>query len=340
MATSVVKFAVPPIARAPVSIIVPPEVTFKFPVVDTFAPKSIPPVPASRVRLLNDDALDEKLTALPVDVAMRVSGMEEEFTPSTVIVPLVEPPIVRFPALIRTRSASVREKLPEALPSPILPLSETWRVVPAVPELIEPVELNDILLEVMFRALFVVLNVLPAAIEKSPLPFPSESELKLVVPLVVRFEVMETPFPALTVSPWNVESEVSKFTEEPEVVAFKVSAPNWSLSEADTPSTEMLPLFPFPIVRLPAVILLNSVEVKLIPQDPPQLDVPRPMVVPDCEARRVVPSVPLLKVLFREKAPAVMDKVLFPLVKAEARVKVPPSSSVSASMAVAPAEVN
>ena len=75
------------------------------------------------------------------------------------------------------------------------------RVVPAAPELIAPVELKAMLLEVMVKALLVVLSVLAAEIVKSPVPLLSESELKLVVPFVARFEERVTPFPAFTVKP-------------------------------------------------------------------------------------------------------------------------------------------
>ena len=97
------------------------------------------------------------------------------------------------------------------------------------------------------------------------------------------------------------------------------------------------------MMRLPAVIFPNSVEVRLIPQVPPQLDAPSPIVAPDKEARIVVPAVPLLKVPFRARFPAVMDRALFPVLNAllETRVKVPvPSLSVSASKVAAPADVN
>jgi hypothetical protein len=126
--------------------------------------------------------------------------------------------------------------------------------VPAVPELIAPVELKDILLEVMDNALLFVMRVLSAEIVKSPVPSPSESELKLVVSFVVKLDVSEIPFSAFTVSPWKIESDVPKVTEAPEAVAFKVNAPNWSLLPEDTPSTEIFPLVPSPMVRLPAVI--------------------------------------------------------------------------------------
>ena len=94
------------------------------------------------------------------------------------------------------------------------------------------------------------------------------------------------------------------------------------------------------MVRLPAVILASSVEVKLIPQVPPQLDAPSPIVDVAWEARIVVPAVPLLKVPLKARFPAVMDRALFPVLNAEATVKVPvPSLSVSASIVVAPADV-
>ena len=88
----------------------------------------------------------------------------------------------------------VSEKLPEVLPSPIVPLSETFRVVVAVPEVIFPVELKDILLEVIVNALLLVVRVLPLEIEKLPAPSPSESEMRLVVPFVVKFEESVMPF--------------------------------------------------------------------------------------------------------------------------------------------------
>jgi hypothetical protein len=215
--TSVVKLDVPVIVKVPVSVIAPPEVTLKFPLEVVLPPKTTPPVPASTVKSLKEE-VDEKFTALPLAVAIKVSGVEVEVTPSTVIVPLVALPIVRLPALIWARSELLREKSPEAPPSPIVPASETCKVVPAVPELIAPVELKDMLLEVMVNALFVVLSVLAVKMLKSPVPLPSESELKPVVPLVVRLEESVIPFSALTVRPWKVESDVPKVTEEPEAV--------------------------------------------------------------------------------------------------------------------------
>ena len=103
------KLDVPAIVKAPVSVIAPPEVTVKFPVVDKSAPKSTPPVPASTVRLPNEEAVDEKFTALELEVAIKVKGVEVEVTPSTVIVPLVAFPIVRFAAVIWVSSLLVRE---------------------------------------------------------------------------------------------------------------------------------------------------------------------------------------------------------------------------------------
>ena len=201
MATSLVKLDDPDIVKVPVSVIFPPEVTLKSPLADTFTPKSTPPVPASRVTSLNEDAVDEKFTAFPFAVAINVNGLDVEVTPSTVIVPLVVSPMMRLPAVIKARSELVREKLPEVLPSPIVPLSETFRVVLAAPDVILPVELKDILLEVMVNALLLVVRVLPLEIEKFPAPSPSESEMRFVVPLVVRLEESVMPFSAFTTNP-------------------------------------------------------------------------------------------------------------------------------------------
>ena len=200
MATSVEKLDDPDIVKVPVSVIFPPEVTLKFPFTETFTPKPTPPVPASRVKSLNEDAVDEKFTAFPLAVAINVSGLDVEVTPSTVIVPLVLSPMMRLPAVIKARSEFVSEKLPEVLPSPIVPLSETFIVVLAAPEVIFPVELKDILLEVIVNALLLVVRVLPLEIEKLPAPSPSESEMRLVVPFVVKLEesVMPVSYTHLT----------------------------------------------------------------------------------------------------------------------------------------------
>ena len=208
--------------------------------------------------------------------------------------------------------------------------------MPAVPEVIELPEPNAMSLDVSDRALFVVDNVLLAAKVKSPVPSSSESESKLVVPLVVRFEESVTPFSAFTVRPWKVESEFSKVTEDPEAVAFNVTF----AMEVVTPSTVIFPFDPSPMMRLPAVIFPSPEEVRLTPQVPPQLDAPRPIVAPDKEARIVVLAVPLLRVLLRARPPAVREIALFPALNAEARVKVPdPSLSVSESKVVVPADV-
>ena len=108
MATSVVKLDVPVIVKAPVSVIVPPEVTLKS-AVDKLLSKLTPPVPVSRVRLLNEEAVVERLTALAPELATNVSGKEVKDTPSTVIVPLFALPIVRLPAVIWPSSVFVKE---------------------------------------------------------------------------------------------------------------------------------------------------------------------------------------------------------------------------------------
>ena len=269
------KLAVPPIVKAPVLVIAPPDVTLKFPVVVTPTPKPTPD-PASKVKLLNEEAVVEKVTE---EAEFKVSAPKlEEDTPSTIMAPFDTLPTVRLPAVIWLSSLSVREKVPVPDPKPMVePDWAVRRVVPAVPEVIAPVELKDILLEVMVNALLLVVSVLPAEIEKSPVPSPSESELKLVVPFVVRLEVSAIPFSAFTVRPWKVESDVPKVTEEPEAVAFKVSAPNWSVLPEETPSTAIFPLVPSPMVRLPAVIWPSSVSVR----EKVPVPEPNPMVVPD-----------------------------------------------------------
>ena len=114
-----------------------------------------------------------------------------------------------------------------------------------------------------------------------------------------------------------------------------MSVPNWSLLEEVTPSTVILPFVPSPMVRLPAVIFPNSVSLRLMLPV-----VPNPIVVPDWEARIVVPAVPLFKVELKAKSTAVIDSVLFPVLNAPASVKVPVElSSESASIVEAPAEV-
>ena len=78
----------------------------------------------------------------------------------------------------------------------------------------------------MVNALLVVLSVLRELIVKLPVPVLFESELKIVVPFVVRLEDSVIPSPAFTVNPCKEESVVPKITEDPEAVAFKVSSPN------------------------------------------------------------------------------------------------------------------
>ena len=121
----------------------------------------------------------------------------------------------------------LREKVPAPPPKPIVsPDLETCKVVSAVPELIAPLVLRFILFEVMVNALLVVLSVLRELIVKLPVPALFESELKIVVPFVVRLEDSVIPSPAFTVNPCKEESVVPKITEDPEAVAFKVSSPN------------------------------------------------------------------------------------------------------------------
>ena len=86
-----------------------------------------------------------------------------------------------------------------------------------------------------------------------------------------------TPLLAFTVSPWKLELPVLKVTDRPvELVAFKVTL---SMLVA-TPSTVILPLVLSPMIRLPAVIFANSVEVKLKPKLPEQVEPHKPIVVP------------------------------------------------------------
>jgi len=53
---------------------------------------------------------------------------------------------------------------------------------------------------------------------------------------------------------------------------------NWSVSVEEIPSNVILPLVLSPTIKFPAVIFPNSVDVKLKPQVPPQLEAPKPMV--------------------------------------------------------------
>ena len=148
----------------------------------------------------------------------------------------------------------------------------------AVLELIALPTANAILPEVIDKELLLVFSVWPAEIVKIPVPFASLSELKLVVLLVVRLEERVIPFPAFTVKTLKVEAEFSKITDDSEDVAFKVTDANWSVSVEAITSTVILPLVLSPTIRLPAIIFPNSVEVKLKPQVPPQLEAPKPMV--------------------------------------------------------------
>ena len=135
--------------------------------------------------------------------------------------------MVRLPAVIFPNSVEVRLKpqVPPQLdvPNPIVDAAwEARIVVPAVPLLRVPVRTRP--LAVTDSALLVVDK--DEERMKSPMPVAFESELKLVVPLVVRFEEILIASAAFTVRPWKKESAVSKVTEDPEAVAFKVSAPN------------------------------------------------------------------------------------------------------------------
>jgi hypothetical protein len=148
----------------------------------------------------------------------------------------------------------------------------------AVPELIALTAPNAISLEMIDKELLLVFNVWPDEIVKIPLPLASLSELKLVVLLVVRLEERVIPFPEFTVKTLKIEAEFSKITDDPEDVAFKVTDVNWSESVEGIPSTVILPLVLSPTTRSPAIIFPNSVEVKLKPQVPPQLEAPKPIV--------------------------------------------------------------
>ena len=64
------------------------------------------------------------------------------------------------------------------------------------------------------------------------------------------------------------------------------------------------------MIRLPAVNFPRSVEDKLKPQVPPQVDDPKPIVTPE-EARIVVEAVPLvIDVPLRVIPPNLIDKEL------------------------------
>ena len=135
--------------------------------------------------------------------------------------------MMRLPAVILASSVEVKliPQVPPQLdvPNPIVDAAwEARIVVPAVPLLRVPVRTRP--LAVTDSALLVVDK--DEERMKSPMPVAFESELKLVVPLVVRFEEIVIPSAAFTVRPWKKESVVSKVTEDPEAVAFKVTKPN------------------------------------------------------------------------------------------------------------------
>ena len=91
-----------------------------------------------------------------------------------------------------------------------------------------------------------------------------------------------------------MEVPVLKVTERPdELVAFNVT----SAMDVVIPSTMIFPLVLSPIIRLPAEILANSVEVRLKPKLPAHTAPHNPIVVPATEVRNVVEAVPLLKVV-------------------------------------------
>jgi len=117
LSTSVVKLDVPAIVKVPVSVIVPPEVTLKFPVVVTSTPKSTAP-PASRVKPLNEDAVDEKVIEEP-EFKVSAPKLVEE-TPATVIAPFDVLPMVRLPEVIWPSSLFVMEKVPVPAPKPMV----------------------------------------------------------------------------------------------------------------------------------------------------------------------------------------------------------------------------
>ena len=131
----------------------------------------------------------------------------------------------------------------------------------------------------MDKVLFVVFRVCPAAKVKSPPMFVSASvsESKLVVPWVVTPDESTTPLLAFAVRPLKLELPVLKVMDRPaELVAFKVTLAMLVV----TPSTVILPLVLLPIIRLPAVIFANSVEVRRKPKLPEQFVPHRPIVVP------------------------------------------------------------
>lgn len=196
-----VKLEVPPIVKAPVFVIVPPEVTLRFPVVVTSTPKSTLD-PASRVKPLNEDAVVEKVIE-EAEFKVRAPKLVE-VTPSTVMAPFVPSPIVRLPAVIFVSSVESRFIANPVNPNPKVPPLETLMVVEPVPLLIVPVKAIS---------LAVTASALPEVDKadervKSPVLSLSELEFKVVVPLVVRSEEIVIPFSALTVNPWKVEAVV------------------------------------------------------------------------------------------------------------------------------------
>ena len=194
------KLEVPATVNTPVSVIAPAELTFSEPVVVTSTPKSTPPVPAFRVKLPNpDETAVAKLTALPVRVAFNVNGVDMEVKPPTVMVPFELFPTVRLAAVNWPNSLLVTEKLPAPEPNPIVrPACAVRRVVPAVPDVMELPAPSTILFDVIDKELLVVDRVLLAASVKSPLALASLSELKLVVPFVVRLDESVIPLLAFT----------------------------------------------------------------------------------------------------------------------------------------------
>ena len=163
-----------------------------------------------------------------------------------------------------------------------------------------------------------------------PAPEIDPSELTVRDPVVVTSTPKSTPpVPALMVRlPKLEEAVVAKLTALPELVAFKVKG----VVKEVTPARVIVPFKLLPIVKLAPPIKPSSVSDK----EKSPVPEPRPMVLPDLAAKKVVPEVPEFIELpeFKATLLAVIDKELFEVfsVWPEAKLKSPPifvSASVS-----------
>ena len=210
-------------------------------------------------------------------------------------------------------------------------------VICRLPPTVESPNVSALLLAIVALLLPVVLRLIEPAAVRMPVPEITASELTIRDPVVVTSTPKSVPpFPALMVRfPNPEEAVVVKLTALPELVAFNVKG----VVEEVTPAKVMVPFELLPIVRLAPLINPSSVSDK----EKSPVPEPRPTVLADLDAKKVVPAVPELIELpeFKATSLAVIDKELFEVfsVWPAAKLKSPPifvSASVSESKLVVP----